>query len=224
MKRLARFAALAGLMIAIGSPAQAGDRAFNWTGLYIGVDAGYLSGDADYALAPGTGYASNPKPSGFVGGGHIGYRWQSPSKLVLGVELDAWGADASDADNLTGVTNLAPVKVNWGGSVRGVAGMAFERSLLYATGGWAWIDFEGCTTSSGGGPCAPNTNFSDTRTGWTVGGGYAYAFTPSLSARVEYLYADYGKGTYTTTGVTGNTTSIDLQTHTVRGGLSWKFN
>lgn len=223
MKRIARFAAVAGLMIAIGSPVQAGDRPFSWTGLYVGVDAGYLSGDADVALAPGTGFSSQPKPAGFVGGGHFGYRWQSPSKFVVGVEWDVWGADASDADNLTAVTNLTPVKVNWGGSFRGVVGLAFDRSLLYATGGLAVIDIEGCTTGAGGGDCAANAGFGDTLTGWTVGGGFAYAFTPSLSARVEYLYADYGKETYTTTGVVGGTTSIDLQTHTVRGGLSWKF-
>jgi outer membrane immunogenic protein len=115
------------------------------------------------------------------------------------------------------------VGVNWGVSLRGAAGVALDRALVYATGGLAVIDFDGCTTNGVGAPCFPNTGFGGSTVGWTTGGGIAYAVTPSLSARVEYLYADYGKDTYSTPPVAGGSTSLDLQTHTVRGGLSWKF-
>lgn len=45
-----------------------------------------------------------------------------------------------------------------------------------------------------------------------------------LSARVEYLYADYGGKPYFVDGVINNGVSMeDVHTQPVRGGLSWKF-
>ena len=36
-------------------------------------------------------------------------------------------------------------------------------------------------------------SFSDTRVGWTVGGGLEWMFLPNWSAKVEYLYYDLGR-------------------------------
>jgi outer membrane immunogenic protein len=58
---------------------------------------------------------------------------------------------------------------DWFGTVRARAGVAFDRALIYATGGFA---------------------FADDSTGWTVGGGVEYAFTNNLSAKIEGLYVN----------------------------------
>ena len=59
---------------------------------------------------------------------------------------------------------------------------------------------------------------NNTQTGWTLGAGVEYAFTPSLSAKAEYLYVDLGSST----PLPGD--NVELKTHVVRGGLNWRFN
>jgi outer membrane immunogenic protein len=224
-------------MLALVAPVSAADApkgpvykappaVFNWTGFYTGVDAGYLWSRGD-VINPAVVATAPTDPDGFVGGIHAGYRWQAPgSRLVLGIEADLWGIDASgETAYVTFPVNNGILDIHWGASVRGVVGIAMSPTLLYATGGVAFIDIAGCTTPGGpvAGTCAPGSQFDDTRTGWTVGVGLAHAFTPRLIARIEYLYADYGRETYVTPGVAGAITAVDLQTHTVRGGLSWRF-
>jgi outer membrane immunogenic protein len=235
MKFLLRTGAVLLALSAAGTAAHAADMpkgpyykappaVFDWTGWYAGVDAGYLASRMDF-ITSSPGF-SQPDPDGFVGGAHIGYRWQLPSRMVLGIEADIWGSSANGEALYVGLANSSRVDINWGGSVRGIVGITMSPTLLYATGGVAFIDLDGCTTVAGfGTPCVAGTTVSDTRVGWTVGFGLAHAFTPRLIARVEYLYANFGDEAYVTPGIlTGGQTNIDLQTHTVRGGLSWRFS
>jgi outer membrane immunogenic protein len=205
----------------IGAPAQAGSRPFSWTGFYVGADVGSIQGNGDFTLAGGFP-TMHPDPDDVVFGGHIGYRWQTRSNLVFGVELDLWSTSASAAAKYVCCTNEGTIDLNGGGSVRGIVG--FSKTLVYATGGLSLIDIGGCTNGGPGTPCIVGSQFDDTRTGWTIGGGLAHAFTNNVIVRAEYLFADYGSETYSTPGVGGGSTAIGLQTHTVRGGVSWKFD
>jgi outer membrane immunogenic protein len=65
---------------------------------------------------------------------------------------------------------------------------------------------------------------SKTRTGWTVGGGAGYAFTPNITAKAEYLYQDFGSSRYTATNgnVTLNT-DAHLRSHLFRAGIDYRF-
>jgi outer membrane immunogenic protein len=202
---------------------KAAPTAFDWSGWYGGVDLGYLGSKGD-VINNGTGVVAGSDPDGFVGGVHLGYRRQLPSsRLVLGIEADFWGSSANGEAQYSGPVNFAPVDINWGASVRGIVGIAMSPTLLYLTGGVAFIDIDGCTNGGLGTPCGANTQFGSTLTGWTAGVGLAHAFSPRMIARIEYLYADFGDKTYTTPGVAGGLTTLDLQTHTIRGGLSWRF-
>src|SRR5262249_35019641 len=65
---------------------------YNWSGFYIGLNAGYSWGnsDADYVLGGVPVTSFGLKPAGFIGGGQIGYRWQSRA-FVFGLAADgAW--------------------------------------------------------------------------------------------------------------------------------------
>ena len=75
-------------------------------------------------------------------------------------------------------------------SFRGRAGVAFERILIYATGGAAFAKITNTydTTPFGGG----FASISDWRTGWTVGGGIEYAVANNWSVRGGYRYSDFG--------------------------------
>ena len=147
---------------------------FTWTGLYVGLQAGYawdrISVSNTFAAVP-----VNISRNGFVGGGHVGYLYQT-GPAVFGLEADVEGTTIKNSGLRA--------------SLRGRAGLAMDRALFYVTGGAAlanqnytlWSPFTGF-----------NTNASATKLGWTLGGGLEYAFAPNWSARVEYRYSDFGK-------------------------------
>ena len=107
------------------------------------------------------------------------------------------------------------------GSIRGRLGVAFDRALIYATGGAAFAGFE---TSVAGFPGFDQN--STTRAGWTIGGGIEYAVTGNWSVRAEYRYADFGHfadPTPSTFGL-GSFVNHHETENAVRAGVSYKFN
>jgi outer membrane immunogenic protein len=91
---------------------------------------------------------------------------------------------------------------------RGRVGWAFDSVLVYGTGGLAVTKFDitksfswdlndGCPTLGTLFNCH-NGGTSGTRTGWTAGGGVEWAFAPRWSLKAEYLFADFGRVTYST--------------------------
>ena len=233
----------------IVSGAQAADivepAAYDWTGPYLGLQAGYGWGENDVrneALPPDTSGAvlrggdplvTNPSRDGsielgdFIGGLHAGYNWQSDS-LVLGAEGDI------EYSGLSGDTRyyLAPPEegftpagrleqdINWLGSLRLRAGFAFDRALVYATGGLAVGDIDMKVTNTD----EPSTDATETAWGWTIGGGVEYALSDAVSARIEYRYTDLDS---TDVGSPieklGEKVEFDNDFHAVRAGLSWRF-
>ena len=63
--------------------------------------------------------------------------------------------------------------------------------------------------------------------GWTIGGGWEYAFAPNWSAKIEYLYYDLGKISANLPGTFGPGTtfreSVDVKGNIVRVGWNYKF-
>jgi outer membrane immunogenic protein len=199
---------------------------FNWTGFYVGADIGYLWSSTNVFATNGGGPSTgSPNPHGIKIGGHVGYRYQFANNFVLGIEGDLSWLGARNREATIGI--FAPqvwrTRANWDASIRGTAGFAIDRALIYATGGVAFIDSPGCASVNPGGVCVPGSNFGGSRVGWTVGAGLAYAVTPNVSVRGEYLYANYGTRTYATAAIVGGFTAYKLDTHTVRLGVSYMF-
>lgn len=198
--------------------------AFNWTGFYVGADAGYSFGKGNFNVTGAAGAVSSPAPSGFSLGLHAGYRYQLQNNIVLGAEVRGFAnVDSRNQKQLGPFVNFGRMENQWGGDARLSLGYAIGRFLPYVAGGLALADVRGCTTVAGGATCGANASFSDTRLGWTVGGGFAYAITNNLIARVDYAYSDFGRKNYATPGVAGGNTRIKLETHAVRAGISYKF-
>lgn len=193
---------------------------FTWTGIYVGVNAGYgfSTNDRSEVFIPGIGTVRDGGgSSGFVGGGQIGYNYQF-GQFVLGVETDIQFADLSSrGDRVFGSNG-----VDFFGTVRGRAGFAFDRALLYGTGGFAYGGGGGnndCTLL--GTICS---NRDDVRGGWTVGGGLEYAFTPNLTGKVEGLFVNLDRSG---NSVTVRRVVVDGRKQdefgVVRAGLNFKF-
>ena len=62
---------------------------------------------------------------------------------------------------------------------------------MYATGGYAYGRVE-TDASATAGPISASLSRSETRSGWTVGGGIEVALSRNWTAKAEYLYVDLG--------------------------------
>ena len=211
-------------------------------------------------LTPGSSllYSRNNN-EGFTGGGQIGYNYQfTPgSGVVVGFEADAQYLDFGRrrqsflVAGATGPAFASFVPTNgllstldFFGTVRGRLGYAFDRTLFYATGGFAYA------TGDQGARVAFQ-NFAGSRnrfvTGWTVGGGIEYALptdsflnffrSSAVTLKVEGLYVnlDQGRnsglplvgGLATAGGLVPVFNNVPLRNSNdfavVRAGLNYKF-
>ena len=184
---------------------------YNWTGFYAGINGGYARGNSDWTLAGIVGVATKPK--GFLVGGTLGYNYQTGS-FVWGLEGDI---DYSDVKGEAACLRILTCETRnrWLATARVRLGYAFDRFMPYVTGGGAFGDVRATVNPIG-------LSASDTRVGWTAGGGIEYAFLGNWTAKLEYLYVDLGSFD---TGFTAPflTNKVDLQMHVVRAGLNYKF-
>jgi outer membrane immunogenic protein len=140
------------------------------------------------------------------------YNW---SGWYLGLEGDG---DWSDMRGSTaaGCTPDCVTRNNWLATFRGRIGHAFDRVLPYVTGGLAVGDVEAGFSG------LPKD--SDTRAGWTVGGGVEWAIAGPWTAKVEYLYADLGKFSCSAASCGGvAATDVDFRANILRGGINYRF-
>ncbi|MGX9980607.1 hypothetical protein [Methylobacterium fujisawaense] len=189
---------------------------FSWTGAYAGLFGGY--GALDRATQflctgpggqPGARYcpvlpAKQGSDSGFIGGGEIGYDWQLGSGLVAGGAVDhqftrLWGYDRWRGTFPTEAGGYFRRSVAHSGqrlddltTIRGKVGFAFDRTLVYATGGLAFGNVRTDNNLTLAGFPLFDGRHGETRLGYVAGGGIEHAFSAHLSAKVEGLYYNLG--------------------------------
>jgi len=184
---------------------------FNWTGGYIGVNAGYGWGTSDWGL-----FAADAKPSGGVAGLTLGYNWQAlGSPWVFGLEGDINWSGMNGSFNNFACPVGCEIKNDWFGTVRGRVGYAVDRLMPYVTGGLAYGNVKANINGIG--------TTSDTNFGWTVGAGLEGALAPNWTAKIEYLYMDLGNTDCGLALCGGFSVPIDYTANIVRAGLNYKF-
>jgi outer membrane immunogenic protein len=184
--------------------------------------------------------------TGFIGGGQAGYNWQAGPMWVIGVETDISGTTLNRTVSVPGLGDpsrivTASEKLDWFGTVRGRIGVTpTDRALLYVTGGLAYghANLSTALTRPGFSPGAPpdgcggfnncqSGSVSDTRIGWTVGGGLEWAFARNWSLKGEYLYYDLGTLSHAMTDPFFPAifnASAGLKGSIARAGLNYKFD
>jgi outer membrane immunogenic protein len=196
----------------------------------------------------------------FIAGGQIGYNYQFNNAFVVGLEADIQGlAGSSGSSNVSSLTAVSAFGVSdniysaasanksldYLGTVRGRIGYLFTPTLLaYATGGLAYgganlsSSFFAADTAGLAQALSSGSSYSDTRVGWTVGGGLEWLFAPNWSAKLEYLYYDLGAVTTPASaslatlsvpagapfGAIAQQSSAQFNGHIVRAGLNYHFN
>jgi outer membrane immunogenic protein len=233
----------------VSVPASIPAPVFNWTGFYAGVNLGYNWGSIDSRYVGNNAFIAGivngglvPNTvgndiDGWIGGGQIGYNWQF-GQFVAGLEADFNFSNAQDSVvnirtvGLNSVTSVASIDVNWLSTIRGRLGFAFDRVLVYGTGGFAFGEVEGTATLTGNGGLNGlfwSGSSSDTRTGWTIGAGVEFAATQNILIRLEYLYYDLGSFNVTAVQTAGPATGfvasrdVDVTGNIVRGAVNFKF-
>lgn len=173
--------------------------AFDWSGFYVGahVGGGWKSNSwiepGTNGIPAGTQTASY-NATGLIGGGQAGYNYQR-GWAVFGIEGEISGSgikgEASCFPELPAEVQTCSTNVKWMATVTGRFGVAFDRTLVYVKGGYAWARENLANPLTL--PLPPVTwQTSDNRGGGTVGIGVEYGFTPNWSAKVEYDYIDFG--------------------------------
>jgi outer membrane immunogenic protein len=242
---------LAGVgLIALGmaTPASAADMAvkappppvvapiYNWSGFYIGANGGYAWSrqciDVTAVNAVTNVFAEGCRDAeGGVVGGQLGYRWQTASSWVFGLEAQGDWANirtsrASILPALVGDTWRS--KVDGLGLFTGQVGYAWNASLFYVKGGAAvanqrWDLFN---TGTGVGLASAER----TRWGGTIGVGWEYGFAPNWSAGIEYdhIFSANDNRTFLTPGLAPVVTSITANTKSdidmVTARINYHFN
>jgi outer membrane immunogenic protein len=192
---------------------------YNWTGFYIGGHVGW--GRAETTTRDDFfGDSFDTNTDGFLGGGQVGFNYQV-GQFVFGVEGQISWTDLSKdfSETAGGFTATLDTKVNWLATIAGRFGVAFGNALIYGKGGVAFMDFSATACLTGFG-CV---NRSDTETGWMVGVGLEYGFTPNWSAKIEYnfnRFDDVGNNILTCAAC-GIHTDVDI--HVVKGGINYRF-
>jgi outer membrane immunogenic protein len=193
-------------------------------------------------VAPaGSSIAGDLNLSGFIGGfqGGCNYQW---GVWVFGFEGDGMATNKEGQNFEVGLAPflganranwISQTQERWLVTARGKLGLSGwgwfgDKSMVYVTGGAAWakIDtsefFVGQQTGTG-------HQESNTRTGWTVGGGYEYALGYGWSIKGEYLYVKFDDYTTFTTppfgGAGGNIAprSNKLYDNIFRAGMNYRF-
>ncbi|HUI21127.1 MAG TPA: outer membrane beta-barrel protein [Methylocella sp.] len=192
---------------------------FTWTGIYVGGQVGYAwasGANRVSGIDPVTGIAFDSSigqnPNGVIGGANVGYNYEIPqwnwftsSGVVIGVEGSVDGTSLTNTAGLVfpdGTALTAHTSADIQGRIVGRLGLAWDRLLIFAAGGVAFGGFNTDFSIFGPAFVTPagvpfgafggTSSFSQTRVGWTVGGGIQYAITNNWSVRADYRYTDWG--------------------------------
>lgn len=205
------------VVMLIGGTVCAQDN-FDYSGPYIGAFVGHSWVDLEYTEPDRPIYDLNVDMEGFVGGLYFGHNYMF-NNLMLGFEADAGLCDLSEGAADSGSNISSAFDIEWDAHLRARAGFAYNATLFYVAGGLALakVDVDDVDTNYGGD--------SSTQVGWTIGAGIEQRITEHFTARIEYLYDDYGRESYAIeeAGSGSYQGDVELNTHSARIGLAYSF-
>ena len=193
-----------------------------WTGCYIGGNIGGAFGDASVSGPAGGTVSTNG--SGFAGGGQVGCDYQFSGGWVIGFR-DMFDGTSNKKSGTFATAPLAGDVANfnnqWFDTLTARLGYAVQPNwLLYFQGGAAWGHTSTNVTYAG----LQIGQTSNTKTGWTIGGGAEWMFAPHWSAFLEGNYMDFGSNSGNVTAnfnvypISGKATET-----TVLVGVNYRF-
>jgi len=230
-------AAADNVMVTKAPPPSSIPADFNWTGFYAGGHLGYAWGSSNWT-GPGATGSLNLSQSvdtfaetgSFFEGLQAGYNYMLPNRVVIGAEIDASfpafqnlaGISIGGISNFTSPTLGAASyseTVLSSGTVRGRIGYAPGSWLFYATGGFAWSYDQLTLTQLASGTTDMPFLW---RLGWAAGAGVEVPILPHWTARLEYLFTDYGTSSALFANA-GQRFNSDFSLQELRFGVNYQF-
>ncbi len=211
----------------VKAPPPAVAAVYDWSGFYIGGNAGWGQARAclDF-VGPGGAFATDGcrDGSGAVVGGQIGYRWQSGG-FVFGLEGQGdWANLRASRVSLINPAFTERAKVDSIGLITGNIGYAWNNVLLYLKGGGA-VTGSRFDILNGAGTSVASA--SATRWGADVGVGFEYGFTPNWSVGAEYdhLFMGHNNNSFSVANpiVAGALNRINLDVDMVTIRFNYRF-
>jgi len=178
---------------------------FSWTGFDVGLQGGYGWGaESDDLSLTTQAPADHFNANGLIGGAHVGYDQQLGSLVIGGrVELDGSGLNGSTtatsnsggpACYYEGCTLALSIHNTWQAFLLARGGVAFDRWLLYVTGGLALgDDRENATLTLRYGGVVGTGSQTETLAGGAIGLGAEYAFDSHWRLGAEWRYVEFPK-------------------------------
>lgn len=189
----------------------------NWNGLYIGANGGYSWNKSEWYWPAGDARVS-PDFDGAVFGGQIGYNHQM-GNLVLGIEASISGSNASGDTFCPNDDYRCRTEMNWLLLVGPRLGYAFDRTMIYATGGYARVELNTNTV-----PPATDYDVDSDHNGWAIGGGVEYLITPNLVLGAEYVRVLLSTEHIANAANNAERHDVDADLNIVRARLSYKLD
>lgn len=199
---------------------------FNWTGAYVGAQAGYGWWQAQYYDGD---YLSDPDPSGLSGYLYAGYNHQFENRAVVGLDAEIGTSNANgvgyqcydDSPDICIANVHSTGKVGLEAAARIRLGYAYDRFLPYVAAGVSFARHEFAFFDDVNNIVPFRRD--ELRAGWNIGAGVDWAVSEHLIVRTEYRYSDYGSPNFDTGSWAGSRVDIDLAVHSARLGVAYKF-
>ncbi len=212
--------------------------AYDWSGFYVGSHQGYAWGSSNWTAPPNLSGSLDlfqpfnvfSEAGSFFAGLQAGYDDMLPNRLVIGAEVDAsfpaWpnlsgisiGGTSTFFSPSVGAESYSETMLSFG-TVRGRIGYVPASWLFYATGGFAWTYDQLTLTQLASGTVESPFLW---RLGWAAGAGVEAPVAPHWTARLEYLFTDYGVSSVTFP-VAGQRFTSDFSLQELRAGLNYRF-
>jgi high affinity Mn2+ porin len=209
---------------------------YDWTGFYAGGHLGYAAGSSHWTTSGAAGsfslyqgFDAFKSTGSYFAGLQAGYNSMLPNRVVIGAEVDAsFPSFPNKAGVSIGGNSALPSafgaeiyqeRMLSSGTVRGRLGYAPGDWLFYATGGFAWTYDRLTLTQLANGTTDMPLLW---RFGWAAGGGVETAIAPHWTARLEYLFTDYGAANVTFPS-TGQRFNSDFVVSELRLGLNYRL-
>jgi outer membrane immunogenic protein len=209
---------------------------YNWTGFYLGGTAGGGLANSDHT-SPDFSLPDAKFNEAFgTVGLTAGYNWQF-GHTVLGIEGDYNWASVDKTKNLVlgdafdGEFASTRFRMSEFATVRARAGLAFDRTLIYATAGAAFAHIRNTTTAIDEEAGTSTASEDKWKAGLAVGAGVEFALSQNWTLKGEYMLMQFQNSdaeflnatTGPTCGIANCRMNYSESVQVARIGVNYKF-
>ncbi len=217
---------------------------YDWSGIYVGGQVGGATMNDIFTAQTTTallnaGTETRTNPWSVVGGGEAGLNIEF-APVVVGLEGTWTSSYLSGTQVQTAIPANTSINAtsasHWYATATGRVGYAANDLLFYVKGGAAWVRVTYSEQPYSFNGYNVQQSINDTRTGFTVGGGFEYGLNENLSLKIEYDFFDFGSQSYNFNAlsfqpVAGGTTpvpafpvGIKSISNMITAGVNYRFN